>query len=245
MSGPHLLWALAPLAAALAGFTQGLAGFGSTLVALPLLGLGLEAREAVPLGCVLALGLNLAQIARLRRDVRWPELGLLLGCTLPGMALGAWMLGWAPDAGLKALLGLATLVFALRLGSPAAPGQAPGRAGALAAGLAAGWLGTLIGVNGPPVVAWAARQGWGAAAFKATLAGYFLAAGLGVVAVQASHALLGARVWTLAGLGLPALLAGLWAGGACAGRLSPERFLGAVRLLLGISGAALLVQALN
>ena len=77
------------LAAGLAGFTQGFAGFGSTLAALPLLGAILPVRTAVPVSCLMALCINLLLTSRLKADIRWRPLVRILACSLPGMVLGA------------------------------------------------------------------------------------------------------------------------------------------------------------
>ena len=62
-------------AAGLGGCVQGLTGFGSTVVALPLLGLALPVRDAVAVGCLMALATNLLLIFRLHHWVNRPALG--------------------------------------------------------------------------------------------------------------------------------------------------------------------------
>lgn len=244
MSADPLLLAVLAAAAGLAGFTQGLAGFGSTLVAMPLLAAVLEVRVAVPLGCLLALSLNLALAARMRRHVQRRDLARLLACSLPGMGLGALALGLAPEAALKGLLGAAVLGLALHSLRSAPPVRGPGPGWVAAAGLVAGFLGVAIGINGPPVVAWAARQAWSRDALKATLLAYFLLAGLGIVGIQAGQGLVTAQVLKLYGLALPALAVGALAGHACYGRVDDRAFRRVVLALLALVGAALLWQGL-
>ncbi len=298
----HVLAALI-LAAGLAGFTQGFAGFGSTLVALPVLATFFEMRVAVPVCCLMALGINLLMVARLRGHVRLRELALLLGASLPGMVLGVWLLDGASEVLLKGLLGACVLLLALDSlrcarnqnradspavsatpGRPAAACQAdttdtpvmgvtpitpdtgdtadtpvtaggehlgaePGRmsranqAWAVAAGLVAGCLGVAIGINGPPVVAWASRQHWPKDALRATLTSFFLSAGLAVVGVQAAHGLVTPLVLGLLARAVPTLLAGLWLGSALCGRVEDSAFRRVVFGLLAATGAALLWQA--
>lgn len=230
------------LAAGLAGFTQGFSGFGSTVVALPLLGAVFGMRAAVPLGCLMALTINVVLVARLHAHVQRSALGLLLAAALPGMALGAAMLGLAPEALLKGLLGLAVLFLA---NSPQAARPRPpsGPGWATLAGFFSGCLGMCIGVNGPPVVAWAARQPWPREALKATLTSYFLLAGIGIVAVQTMQGLVTRPVLGLYAAGLVPLLAGLWAGEACCGRLDDRAFRRIVLGLVACMGALLLLQA--
>jgi uncharacterized membrane protein YfcA len=236
-------------AAGLAGFTQGLAGFGSTLVALPLLGAVLPARAATPLGCLMALGINACLIARLRGRVAGRDLSLLLAASLPGMAVGAWMLGDAPEALLKGLLG-GYLVWCGARGYRAAsrPPPAPARgrlAGGAATGLLAGFLGVAIGVNGPPVVAWASRRIVCRDALRATLAGYFLAAGTGIVGAQWARGLVTSQVLWLFALSLPALAVGLAGGTVLCGRISEPGFRRVVFGLLTAAGLGLVWQAFD
>jgi len=244
-------------AALAAGFTQGFAGFGSTVIALPLLVAVLGMRVAVPLGCLMALAINVALVGRMFGHVRRGPLAMLLFTSLPGMAVGGRLLSVAPEAWLEGLLGamvLAFTVFAARTASASDDGGAPApslhAAGALhrhtatvAVGLVSGALGAAVGINGPPVVAWAMRQGWGRHALKATLAGYFLLAGVGIVGAQGLHGEITGRVLLLFCVGLPALAAGLYGGHLCFGRLDEATFRKVLLGLFAVSGAGLLWRA--
>ncbi len=230
-------------AAFLGGLIQGLAGFGSTLVALPIAALVLDMRQATPVCCILAVVLNAVLTSRLRIHVQGRGLVLLLAASLPGMAMGAWVLGNVSTGLLKTLLGLAVLTYVWRACHGGRPLGRAGRGYGIAAGFLAGCLGAAIGVNGPPVVAWASRQGWSRDALRGTMTGYFLLAGIGVVTAQAAHSLVTGRVLTLAAMALPALLLGLWAGWSFCDRLDEAAFGRVVLGLLGMTGAGLLFQA--
>lgn len=233
-------------AAGLGGCVQGLAGFGSTVVALPILGLALGMRVAVPVGCLLALAMNLLLATRLRRRVDGRALGVLLGASLPGMALGVLVWRWVPVTALQAGLGLLTLWLAATAWGRSRPGGARVGAGTglgLAAGLAAGCLGVTLGINGPPVVAWAVRQGWPRAVFVATLNAYFLLAGIGIVGLQAAGGLLTPGVWELFAAGCVAVWAGVRLGTALCPRLDEAVFRLAVRGVLAVTGAGLVWRA--
>lgn len=241
-------------AAMAAGFTQGFAGFGSTVIALPLLVAVLGMRVAVPLGCLMALAINVALVGRMFGHVRRGPLMALLLTSLPGMAVGGRLLSVAPEAWLEGLLGamvLAFTVFAARTASAADGGSAPAPSAHVAGrplrhavtvvvGLVSGALGAAVGINGPPVVAWAMRQGWGRHALKATLAGYFLLAGVGIVGAQGLHGEITGRVLLLFCAGLPALAAGLYGGHLCFGRLDEAAFRKVLLGLFAVSGAGLL-----
>ncbi len=255
LADPASLGAVSAAALA-AGFTQGFAGFGSTVIALPLLVAVLGLRVAVPLGCLMALAINVALVGRMFGHVRRGPLMVLLLTSLPGMAVGGRLLSVAPEAWLEGLLGamvLAFTVFAARAasvsddGAPAPSRHAAGtplrHAVTVAVGLVSGALGAAVGINGPPVVAWAMRQGWGRHALKATLAGYFLLAGVGIVGAQGLHGEITGRVLLLFCVGLPALAVGLYGGHLCFGRLDEATFRKVLLGLFAVSGAGLLWRA--
>jgi len=228
--------------ALLAGFTQGFAGFGSTLVAMPLLVSLLGIRAAVPVGCLMAVTINVMLTQRLWRHVQARAVrGLLLGA-LPGMALGGLLLREAPEAALKALLGAAILALTAQSLRAVQAGPPPRRAWAAVAGMVSGCMGVSIGVNGPPVVAWMAYQPWGRNAVRATLTTYFLLAGVGAVSVQGTQGLVTPSVLAMYAWSLPALAVGLYSGAACCGRIGDRAFRRVLLTLLAASGSVMLWQ---
>jgi uncharacterized membrane protein YfcA len=243
MASAHL-FALS-LAAFCGGFTQGLAGFGSTLVALPLLAMVMDLKLATPVCCLLAVTINIVLTCRLFGRIRWSALALLLGASLPGMAIGARALAVVPGDWLK--LALAAVVLAYVTLSCLRPGAGAARAGrelGLVAGFVAGCMGAAIGVNGPPVVMWVSRQGFDSGAVRATLTAFFLLAGFGVVGAQSLVGLVTSDVVTAYLTALPALAVGLGAGMAGCGRIGERGFARAVLAVLCLSGASLLAQGL-
>ncbi len=226
-------------AAMVGGFVQGFAGFGSTLAALPIMTLALDAGAAVPAGCLMALCVNIVLVARLRAHIRTRALLGLVCASLPGAALGLVFMGAVPDAALKGLMGAATLYAAWKLSHAGPAVTAPGKGWAAVAGTAAGFLGVSIGINGPPIVAWTARQPWDAASVKATLTGYFFLTGLVIVGGQAANGLFTPTALTAFVWSLPALTLGLWAGLASCGRVGERVFRLAFLGLLAITGASL------
>ena len=226
------------------GFTQGLAGFGSTLVALPILALVFDVKLAVPVCTTLALVLNMVMVARLGRHVRWRPLFLLIAASLPGMPLGAYALHRLPGHWLKIVLALAIFAFVAnqRRGcgrlTPAGPGWG------VAAGFAAGCLGGAIGINGPPIVAWVSRLGLDRHAMRATLTAYFLLAGCGVVGSQTLAGLVTGPVLFRTAVALPALGLGIASGVGLCGRISEAAFRRVTLFVLAATGASLFWQGL-
>lgn len=225
-----------------AGFVQGFAGFGSTLAALPIFALALDARTAVPAGCLMALCLNAALMIRLHGHIRKGWLAVLLGASLPGAALGVVFLDVVPDAALQALLGAAALYAGLRLLRTGPPESSPGKVWAAAAGALSGFMGVSIGINGPPIVAWIARQPWDSRTVKATLTSYFLLAGLVIVGSQTAGGMFTADALRVFYLSLPALGLGIWAGAGSCGRLGEVVFRRCFLGFLTVMGAVLLAR---
>lgn len=230
-------------AALLAGFTQAFAGFGSTLVAMPFLALTLGVREAVPLGCLMALSINVLLVARLGRHAHGASLVMLLAAALPGKVLGLLFLYTAPEVLLKLLLGLIVLALALRMPGLESSHAPLDRRWAVIAGFASGCMGVALGINGPPVVGWAACQRWSRTALKATLTAYFLCDGILIVGLQSTQGFMTARVLDLYAKSLPLLMTGVLAGWICCGKVSDIVFRRTVLTLLAATGVTLLWQA--
>lgn len=240
MASSHCI--LLALAACCGGFTQGLTGFGSTLVALPILAMVMDLRLATPVCCMLAVTLNIVLTWRLFGHIRWRALVLLLVTAVPGMALGARALDVVPGDWLKLALAAVVLTFVATARRRREDGPRPGMGWGVLAGFAAGCLGAAIGVNGPPVTMWLTRQGYDRDGLRATQTAYFLLAGFGVVGSQALVGLVTADVLAAYGVAVPALLVGLGLGMAGCGRIGERGFGRAVLFVLAASGLSLLVQ---
>ncbi|WP_428565715.1 MAG: sulfite exporter TauE/SafE family protein [Solidesulfovibrio sp. DCME] len=230
------------LAAFLGGFTQGLTGFGSTLLALPLLALVMDLRLATPVCCLLAVTINVVLVSRLFGHIRWRALLLLFGASLPGVAVGARALGAVPGDWLKLAMAAVVLSFVALSLRPARVRGRPGRGLGLAAGFAAGCMGAAIGVNGPIVAMWVLRQGYDRDSVRATLTSFFLLAGFGVVGAQSLVGLVTPEVLSDYLVALPALLGGIGLGMAGCGRLGEGRFTRVVLVVLALSGTSILLQ---
>ena len=103
---------LAPLAVAWAAavvfgayVVRGMSGFGTSLVAIPLLVFILPIHAAVPLMSLLGLGAMLMLGVRDRAHVRWDEMWRLLGPTLLGVLAGVYIFSLLDARLMQKLLG--------------------------------------------------------------------------------------------------------------------------------------------
>jgi uncharacterized membrane protein YfcA len=186
---------------------------------------------------------GLTLLPRIWRDVPHRSLWALIPAMWSGQVLGVELLVRLPVRWVEALIGVAVLSMALRLSRDTPPDEArPGsRAGAVLAGLLGGTMGGLVGMGGPPIVAWAARR-FPPQQARAALVAIFAAgsiaqavllSGRGVLAIDATLLLI-----------VPTTLAANAAGMALGSRLAPATFRRIVAALLVGSGLTLLAGTL-
>lgn len=199
-------------------------GFGSALVAMPLLTRFLGLPTALAL-----LGLVGPVAAAIITGTSWQaiEIGasrrLLLG-TLLGIPVGIWLVGRLPDDLLVKGLGLLMISFGCyRLNQATLP-QLSHPAWAYPFGFAAGVLGAAYNTNGPPVVLYGHLNHWLPPQFRATLNSYFLPSGLVILVSHGLGGLWTPEVWTLFACSLPAVLAAVWLGERLNQQLSLQQF---------------------
>jgi len=163
----------------LAGLVQGLSGFGSALVAVPLLALLLPVETVVPLMVLLAIAISIFNLLHLHHAIQVrPVLRLLAGYLL-GTPLGLYFLTRAPEALVLGALGLFLCGYALFSLAGRQPRAAWLRQWRVRLGMVSGALGAAFSTNGPPVLLHvAAHREWDADRQKVTLALFFLISSL-------------------------------------------------------------------
>lgn len=148
MSLPLETFALAALIVAGAYVIFGLTGFGSTVMAVPLLALILPLKFALPLMMMLDLAVTAVLGAHLRKGIRLDEVSWLIPFILAGMALGLTLLINVAEGSLLLGLGAFVLLYAacglMRRGVP----MTLGRIWSVPVGLAGGALSALFGTGG-------------------------------------------------------------------------------------------------
>jgi len=156
-----LTWLAGAGILALASCVFGLAGFGLGLVALALLPFLMPPTLAVPLVSMYSAVFGLVLTLQLRRDLMAAPLAALLSGALVGTPVGVWGLATLPASWLRRLIGCILMGVVLIEWRDLYPRTV------------SGLLGGAIGTPGPPVILYAAAQGWPPRAMKATLQGFF------------------------------------------------------------------------
>lgn len=245
------VFAVAAVGLTVAQTVKGITGFGSALIAMPVLLSVLPPAEAILVLAATDLVVGFRLVLDVRDVVRWP----LVVCVFAGMATGQWvgteLLVVLDPVWVARLLGGVVLVMGARSvgrpletgsgtsrGLPAAPGRLLVAGGA--AGVVGGTMAGLVGAGGPPVVLWMRRHfedGFGRAHLIAifNMSSWTLLSMLVVKGADTSHLL-----WVP--LLLVPSLAGSRVGAWLAPRLDRVVFARVVGGLLALAGVALLMR---
>jgi hypothetical protein len=227
-----------------AGFTQGVSGFGSALVAMPLLLLFLDARTAVPLCVLNGLVITFFLSLQLRRHIDWRKIvPPLIGC-LPGIYAGALFLRDADSDLIKLLLGLVLVGYALYCLFCRPRPRRLHSFWPYAAGFFTGVIGSAFSAGGPPTIIYTTLTGWDKDDIKATLSVFFFTNGIIVAAAHAVSGLTTTAVLHYFAGSVLFVLAGVAAGAFCYGRVKSESYLRIILGLLVVMGAMMIFSAL-
>ena len=207
--GSLLGLAAAVLAAAvLRGFT----GFGFALAAVPLASLASPPEVVVPLVLVMqaAIGLNDGLAARRRAD--WPVVRRMVLAAAIGTPWGLAALLVLPLAAVRLSLGGLVLLAVMQTWRPRGPARTPPWFAPHLAGWVAGVCNGLAAMSGPPVVLYFMRYEPQPLVMRASLLVFFPLVALLALPMAATVGLLSGRSFILAGLLMPLMLVGGWAG---------------------------------
>jgi len=205
-------------------FVRGTLGFGNALLAMPLLALMLGIRVATPLVALSSFTIAMLMLLGNWRDVELQSAWRLVIASFLGIPLGLWLLQGAPEALVKGLLGVVLVLFGLFNLTTLRLPRLTWKPAAFAFGFMAGVLGGAYNTNGPPIIIYGVLTRWTPEQMRATLQGYFLPAG---ILILAGHGLAG--LWTpevlrFYMLTLPLVVLALLAGIRLSRKLPPGRF---------------------
>jgi uncharacterized membrane protein YfcA len=197
----------------LSTFVRSALGFGDALIAMPLLAMLVGLQVATPLTAMAATTIATTILIRTWKKVDLKAAWRLVITTWIGIPIGIYFLNEAPELLVKSLLGIIITSFGLyNLVVPKLP-KLNNENWAYLAGVIAGILGGAYNTNGPPVVIYGLLRRWDPERFRATLQGYFLPTGLGILI---SHGLAGmwtAEVVNTYLISIPVILAAVFIGG--------------------------------
>ncbi len=243
MNSPDIAYAIAVLL--LAYFVRGISGFGSGLIAVPLLALRFPLPEVVPFMLIADFSASGLVGGLTFRQVDWREIRRLIPASVVGVVIGTHLLISLPTTLLLSILGVFVLAFALRSLLLGNTGFVPAsRHWAWPAALSGGAVSGLFGTGGPPYVIYLSHRIQDKRVLRATLSALFFLEGLlRIVTFLIAGLLLGHEIWCNLLFAAPLILIALYVGGHVHARLTDRQMLRGVSFLLLCSGASLLAKA--
>ena len=225
----------------IAYLVRGICGFGSGLIAIPVLSLLFPLKVAVPLVVMLDYLASAGHGFSNRQSIQWPEIGRLIVPALLGVAAGLLIFHRVDAALLARMLGGFVFLYALyALWSPAMPRVSGWWA--VPAAFSGGAVGTLFGTGGPFYVSYLKARQLDKNAFRATFACVFMLDGAARVTGYVGTAVVDVQLLVLLGISLPVMILGMYLGGRIHTSLSAEVFTRAISILLLASGASLMLR---
>ena len=245
LEGAAAAFALAPIAFA-GGFIQGLTGFGSALVTIPL------ATFFVPLPFALAVFAIVDFANGVRLGLENPknavlgDIARMVPLMVVGIVAGTTLLVNLPRNASLVVLGIFVLGYAFyslaRRGAPAIVS----RHWAYFAGFCGGLSGTLFGAGGPPYAIYLSHRSLTKEQFRATMTlSTIFSIGLRLVAFAVTGLLAQDGVWITAAVAIPAGLFAVYLASRVFRAISREMVMRAVGILLLASGVSLIARGLG
>ena len=224
-------------------FIRGITGFGSALVAVPLLVLSQPLQFAVPLVLALDFTASLILGTSNPQKANWGEIKILLPAGMIGAMIGAFALLNLPTAPVLLTLGAFTMFFGFRNVFGLHSERQLSRAWAIPAGLAGGGAGALFGTGGPPYIMYLTRRLLDKGEVRATFSWLFaMEGGFRLVLFLFAGLLLDTKLQIAYALGLLPMALGLYVGNKVHLDITSEGMLKVVGALLVLSGSMLFLK---
>jgi len=226
----------------LAGGVQGLTGFGGGLVAIPLLSLLMDVKQAVPLAILNGLVVTTTLVYTLRRLLDWKRILPLLAGSVPGVLLGTSLLKQADSELISRLLGGVLIAISLVNLFFAPKPINPPRIWGYVAGFFSGAINATVGAGGPPAIIYTTLHSWKKDEIRATLTGFFVLNGYLTAMVHVGSGIITGYTLRFFILTCGFVLAGTLAGSRISDRIPRTTYVRIVYLLLAVLGLMLLFR---
>jgi uncharacterized membrane protein YfcA len=234
----------APLILIAAYVIFSVSGFGSTLIAVPLLAHLFPLKFVIPLvvllDCLAAISMGL----RLRNQVDKAEFVPLLPFLVVGLLIGAFLLLRVPGEYLLGGLGILAAAFGVLYATGKQVVWRVSRRAAVPVGIFAGTTSSMFGVGGPIYVMYLAARGSTPEQIRATVPVIFIFSTTGRIAIFAVAGLFTLEIIYTAVVLLPFMVLGMWLGNHLHLNISREQLVRIIGGLLIASGASLVIRSL-
>ncbi len=221
---------------------KGLSGFGSGLIAIPLLAFMFPLTFIVPVLGLLSYSGTVMQSIQFRKQVSWRDMLPLIPFSLLGIFIAVWLLVNVEADQLVLALGVFILLYSI-YSLLSLSVHAGGRRWAVLAGFGAGVVGALFGTGGPFYVMYLKLRQLSKSQFRATIVMIFLIDGGARMTAYALNGLFTPQVLWLVAILMPVLFAGLYVGHHLHFKINQQRFNQVINLLLLVSSIMLIIKS--
>jgi uncharacterized protein len=219
-----------------AGFLQGVSGFGSVLLSLPLLAIFIDIKTVIPLTVLAGVSASYLLLYQLRQHLDWKKiLPIFIGAAL-GIPVGVYFLKRLDRGVIQWTIGAILILYALYGLFFRSSAKGIDQRWAYVYGFLGGCLGAALGAGGPPVIIYTSLQAWTKDQIKATIQGFFVTAGTAVLVSFAAAGVVTGYVLRLYGLSFPLLMLGTFLGARLYGLLKEAHYRTIMFTLLGLLG---------
>ncbi len=224
----------------LAGFIQGMTGFGSALVAIPLLSLFLDIKIAVPLCMLNSLVITTFLSLKMRQHLDRKKITPLCLAAVPGIIVGSTLLKHVSSTVIRISIGILLVAYSLySLFSKPKPRKLH-KAWSYVAGFTSGAIGAAFSAGGPPTIIYTTLNGWSKDEIKATLSGFFLFNSYLTASVHAMSGLTTLQVFSFFLVSAPFVLLGTVLGSICYGKIPRTLYLQLIFAFLVLMGTMMI-----
>jgi uncharacterized membrane protein YfcA len=228
----------------LAAGCQSLTGFGSAMVAVPLLSLYLDAKLAVVISTFLSTVVSTPLVFEVRRQLHLTKVMPLAIGGVIGVPVGLVILKVVDAAVLKILVAVVViLACAVLFLAPRLTFGGRNTLSGLITGALSGLLRASTSMSGPPVVLYTLSHESEIEEFRSTVLGVFLVTGLLTVPGLFVADLISRDAVVATGVALPSIAVGLLVGSGLRARVQPKLFRTLVLAVLVITSVGVLVSA--
>jgi len=228
----------------LAAGCQSLTGFGSSLLAVPLLSLYLDAKLAVVIATLISTVISAPLLLEVRRQVRPAKVVPLAIGSVVGVPVGILILKGVDAGVLKVLVAVVVILASALLFL--APRLTLGRRNTLSSlviGALSGLLRASTSMAGPPVVLYTLSHEREIEEFRSTILALFLITGLLTVPGLIVADLISRDALKAAAVAVPGMALGLLVGARLRWRVEPKLFRTLVLAVLVITSIGVIVSA--
>lgn len=216
-------------------------GFGSALVAIPLLTLIIDIKMAVPLCILNSMVITTYLSLKMRKHLETKKVLPLCIAAIPGIFIGTTLLYTVDSRLIRLSLGVFLVAYSLySLLSKPHPRKLHSIWGWIA-GFLSGAIGAAFSAGGPPTIIYATLNDWKKDSIKATLSGFFLFNSYLIAIVHAVNGLTTVDVFTAFMISAPVVLLGTVLGSICYGKIPGELYLQIIFAFLILMGIMLII----